>query len=434
MRSACIRALCGPGGRAATALLVAIAALHAQQQPDAVRPIAPQPAAGAAAQAPAATRALHEQLRERLREQLDHIHANGSFAGATAAVVLPDGQAIVCATGRRDRAGAEPMQPEDRMLAGSVGKTLVAAVALQLVQEERLSLDDAVATHLGGEDWYARVPNAAALTVRMLMNHTSGVMRYEFDRTFVADLLAAPDRAWRPAECIAYVLDRAPRFAAGAGFEYSDTNYLLLGLVIERITGEPLFDSIQSRLLEPLQLRDTVAATGRSIPRLVQGHAGQRNPFGGSDRMLDEDGRLVLSPAFEWAGGGFASTAADLARWARHLYGGDDDRVLRPETLRQMLQGVAANGLGAGVEYGLGVIVQQTELGPCHGHSGFFPGYLTRIAWFGRHRIAIAVQVNTSEPRALGRPLDAIVLELAKAVVDGATEPPSHPRTQRRNH
>jgi D-alanyl-D-alanine carboxypeptidase len=121
----------------------------------------------------------------------------------------------------------------------------------------------------------------------------------------------------------------------------------------------------------------------------------------------------VINPQFEWAGGGFASTAADLARWAAALY---DGRVLEAEWVAQMLEGVPAR-LGPGVRYGLGAIIQETPLGLTFGHSGFFPGYLTQMAYYPDHRIAVAVQVNTSVPQSLGRPLGAMVNELAEVAV-----------------
>jgi D-alanyl-D-alanine carboxypeptidase len=324
-------------------------------------------------------------------------------------VALPDGAVLALATGVSDRETGRPMAPSDRMLQGSVGKTYVAAVALQLVGEGRLGLDDRVAAWLGAEPWFGRLPNAADLTVRALMNHTSGLVRYEFDERFLADLTADPGRTWRPEEQLAYVLDTAPPFAVGAGWEYSDTNYLVLGLVLERAGGAPYVELLRTRLLAPLGLADTVPVEGPRVPGVVQGYAGPGNPFGGTDAML-RDGAFVVNPQFEWTGGGVASTAADLARWARLLYEG---RAFDASLLPAMLEGVPAR-LGPGARYGLGVILRETPLGPSYGHSGFFPGYLTEVAYFPEHRVAVALQVNTSEGAARGAPLGRLLLELAR--------------------
>ena len=369
-------------------------------------------ATGPAAQT--ATVADTAALRSVLQSTLDAIHSSGRFPGATAALSLADGPTIALAVGYSDSAQHVRMLPNDRMLVGSTGKTFVAAVALQLAAEGALDLDARVSDYLGDRDWFDRVPNAAEITVRNLMNHTSGVMRYEFKDEFVQQLSADPERRWGPEELVAYVLDEQAGFAAGEGWDYSDTNYILLGMIIEGITGRDLYDEVEARLLEPLGLSNTIPSDSRRIAGLVQGYAGPGNPFTGSDAVIGADGRFVINPQFEWAGGGFASTTSDLARWAAALYGGG---VLDGEWVAQMLDGVPAR-LGPGARYGLGVIIQETPLGVSYGHSGFFPGYLTQMAYFPDHRIAVAVQVNCSVPPSLGRPLGAMVTELAEVAIE----------------
>ena len=340
------------------------------------------------------------------------------FPGATAAVTLPDGSTLAFAVGYSDSTGHVAMQPQDRMLQGSVGKTYYAAVAMQLVGEGRLDLDAPVSSYLGEYDWYARVPNASDITVRNLMTHTSGVMRYEFKEQFLVDLRSDPDKHWTPEERVAYVLDEEPRFAAGDSWEYSDTNYILLGMIIESITGRALYEEVETRLLEPLELHNTVPADGRVIPGLVQGYAGADNPFSGTDEMLMDDGRFVINPQLEWAGGGYASTTEDLARWAKANYEG---RAFDPGLLPQVLDGVPAQ-LGPGSKYGLGVIIQETPLGITYGHSGFFPGYFTQMTYYPEHGFAVAVQVNTSVSWARGWPLGSMVNQLAEVVVQSLGE------------
>jgi D-alanyl-D-alanine carboxypeptidase len=210
---------------------------------------------------------------------------------------------------------------------------------------------------------------------------------------------------------LAYVLDEEASFAPGEGWEYSDTNFILLGMILEEITGRPCYDLIRERILDPLGLENTVPSDSRTIPGLIQGYAGPGNPFGGTDEMLLADGRFVINPQFEWAGGGFASNPGDLARWARALFTG---RAFDPGLLPTMLDGVPAR-LGPGARYGLGVILQDTPAGPSQGHSGFFPGYLTEMAYFPELDVAVALQVNTSVGQALGRSPAAVLVELARA-------------------
>ena len=346
----------------------------------------------------------------RFQPYLDSVHAGGRFAGATLGIAFADGSICGLATGWNDTTLKTRMRPTDLLLSGSVGKTYVAAVALQLVGEGRLRLDEKISTYIGREPWFGRLPNANDITVRMLMNHTSGLVRYELNEQFLRDLTANPDKVWTPAERIAYLLDAQPPFRAGEGWDYSDTNYIVLGLIIETLTGKPLNDEIRRRVLQPLSLARTVPSDQRRIPGLAQGYAGPNNPFGGFDAMI-VNGQFVLNPQFEWAGGGYASTADDLARWMKLLFEG---RAYPDSLLPQALDGREARQLGQGVRYGLAAIIRETPVGTAYGHSGFMPGYQTDARYYPARKFAVAFQVNSSAPGAVGRPTAAIVTEIAR--------------------
>jgi D-alanyl-D-alanine carboxypeptidase len=350
-----------------------------------------------------------QELAAKLQAALDDWRSRCGFAGATLGLVLPDESRVALSTGLADREAKTPMEPTHRMLAGSVGKTFHAALALALVREGKLSLDEKVGTYLGEREWFARLPNAGAITVRMLMNHSSGLVRYELDPKFLEELTKAPRRRWKPEEQLAFVLDRPAPFPAGERFEYSDTNYVVLGLVIEAIAGEPCPVSIARRFLAPLELEGVVPSDRVVIPRLAQGYAGAGNPFGGFERML-ADGELAIDPQFEGAGGGYATTAIDLARWARALWGGD---ALLGDLRGEVEAGVPAPMLGRDARYGLGVILRDTPLGPSLGHDGFFPGYMAQVRWFPGARLAVALQVNTSVPSEVPGGLGRALIELA---------------------
>jgi D-alanyl-D-alanine carboxypeptidase len=305
-----------------------------------------------------------------------------------------------------------PLTVEARLLAGSVGKTYVAAVAMQLVGEGELDLDAPIARWLGSEPWFDRLPNARDITVRMLMRHQSGLVRYEFDPAVTRKITEEPDHVWTPEERLSYLFDQDAPFAAGQGWDYSDTNYIVLGMIIERITGSTLNRQIATRVLRPLGLVNTIPSDRRVLPGVVQGYAGPDNPFGGRDAMI-EDGRFIMNPQMEWAGGGYAMTSAELARWAKALYEG---RAFDASLLPRMLDGVPAPGLGRNVRYGLGVILTTTDLGPGWGHSGFFPGYLTEMRYYPDHRFAVALQFNTSVGRAIGRNPGTLLHGFARTV------------------
>jgi D-alanyl-D-alanine carboxypeptidase len=349
-----------------------------------------------------------QPLRDQLQAKFEELHKAGSFPGGTAGFVLADGSSIALAVGVSDRTSGTPMKSTDRLLLGSVGKTYVSALALQLVHEKRLGLDDPVAKYLGSEPWFKRLQNADRATVRHLMTHTSGLVRYEFNPKFTADLTANPDRVWSPEDRLAYLFDAPAPFAPGEGWEYSDTNYIVLGMIIERVGRAPYYRQLRERILQKHGLNDTVPVESRMVPGLVQGYAGPKNPFGGSDEMIKE-GKFAVNPQFEWTGGGLAVTAIDLAKWAKLLYEG---KVVDASLMDDLLDGVPAK-LGPETKYGLGVIIRPTAHGAAYGHSGFMPGYQTEMMYFPALKSAIAVQVNSSAPRATGRPLSRFVTEFA---------------------
>lgn len=353
-------------------------------------------------------------LKAALQLKLDEWHKAGNFPGATLGVVLANGESFGLAVGFSDREAKTPMKPTDRMLAGSVGKTFAAATALQLVKEGKIGLDDKIEKYLGREPWFARLPNAKDITVRQLMNHTSGLVRYEFKEQFTKDLTANPEKVWKPAELVAYLLDEKPPFEAGKGWDYSDTNYIVLGMIIEKVTGRKFYDEANRRVVKPLKLADTIPQDGPRLKGVVQGYAGPNNPFGGTDAMI-VDGKFVINPQFEWTGGGWASTAQDLARWAKMFYEG---RAFSLDLLPQVVDGVAAPMLGRESKYGLGAIIRQTQAGTSYGHSGFFPGYMTDMMYFPDRKIAVAVQVNTSVGRSLGKPLSRVLVEVVEVIAN----------------
>ncbi len=350
-------------------------------------------------------------LKKELQLKLDEWHKAGKFPGATFGVVLADGESFGLAVGYSDRDAKTPMKPTDRMPAGSTGKTFAAAMAMQLIKDGKISLDDKIEKYLGKEPWFARLPNAKDVTIRQLMNHTSGIVRYEFKKEFTDFLTANPYKVWTPEDRLAYLFDEKPPFEAGKGWDYSDTNYIVLGMIMERVTGKKFYDEAYKRFIKKFKLNDTIAQEDPELKGVVQGYAGANNPFGGKDKMI-ENGKFIVNPQLEWTGGGWASTGENLARWAKLMYEG---KAFDASLVPVMLDGVPAK-LGRDVKYGLGVIIRPTQAGTAYGHSGFFPGYMTDMMYFPEQKIAIAVQVNTSVPQDLGKPLGRVLVEAAAII------------------
>lgn len=348
--------------------------------------------------------------RTALAKILEEFTTSQGIPGAILGVSVRDEEPLVLAAGLSDRERKIAMQPRDLLLAGSAGKTFFAALILQLVAEKKLELDDPIERFLGSEPWFARLPSGAGITVRMLLQHTSGLP--PFGNSFFDVMVKDPGLAHDPHEGLESILDAAALFAPGQGWSYTDVNYLLLGWIAEKITAQSAYAEIERRLLRPLGLKHVVPSDRKRIAGLVPGYAGAKNPFGGD--ILMKDGALVFDPHFEWAGGGFATGAGDLARWmADFCEGRAFDVVLLPE----VFTGHDAPDLGTGTRYGLGVHIDETRFGRAFGHGGFFPGYSTFVRWYEGPRIALAIQVNTSDEEVLKRSLTDLLDECLGAVL-----------------
>jgi D-alanyl-D-alanine carboxypeptidase len=349
-------------------------------------------------------------LKNRFQSGLDTICRKHSVPGMTAAYALPDGQVVAFASGLADKESGMKMQIDTRMPAGSVGKTFVAAVAVGLVQDGKLAFDDRIEKWLGNEPWFADLPNGREITVRQLLMHRSGLADHVNDPRFavkVRDMLgspnADPDAYLEPAEMVAFLLKRKPLFAVGRGYAYTDTGYILLGMIIERAGGAPYYDQLRRRFLEPLHLTLTLPADRRELPDVAAGYMAEKNPLGLPPKTT-LDGTLRFNPLNEWTGGGLVSNPQDLVRWAAALYQG---RALAKPYLDELL---ATDPLDNGKpsRYGLGVFVRSDELGVNYGHGGWFPGYRTQMAYYPAERVALAAQVNSDARDTL--PADVVAL------------------------
>ena len=358
-----------------------------------------------------------QKLRDRVQAKIDDLHRMADFPGVSVGFALADGRSAGVVSGLADVEGKVAFKTSDRLLAGSVGKTFVAAVVLQLAEEGKLDLDDPLAKWVGKEQWFDRLPNGKDITLRSLLNHTSGLPEYFEAKGFVEAMKANPEREWTPAERVAFVLDVKPLFAVGKGWSYSDTNYILVGLVAEHVADKPLFEEINRRLLKPLKLEGIVPSDRQEIAGLVTGYADPRNPLGFNGRMLTGN-KLIVNPQLEWAGGGLATTPEDLARWAKLLYEGGTFK--NKTTLEEMLSGVeAASGRGGDKKsrYGLGVQIRDSEWGLSYGHGGWFPGYLTEMVYYPEKKLAVAVQFNTDAGKSLKKGPPAFAGDIVRAIL-----------------
>ena len=311
------------------------------------------------------------------------------WPGITVAWRRADGTSGAEAAGFADLESRSPMTITSRMPAGSVGKTFVSAVTLLMASEGLVNLDAPVSEVLGDLPWFNDVPNGADLTLRFLLQHSGGLPDHVDDLDFARmseTLFANPDQPASPEELIATLANNEPLFAAGQGYAYSDTGYLLIGLVLEEVTDRSWWELLHQRALQPAGLEHSYAQNRRDFQSLATGYPdvdGTRD----MPAAIVADGVLVVHPATEWTGGGVVSTSPDLARWASILYGGE---FLPEAAFAEM---ITSRAPGSG--YGLGVREATSDWGIMWGHDGWFPGYRTKLAFFPGHELAVAIQVNT---------------------------------------
>jgi D-alanyl-D-alanine carboxypeptidase len=338
---------------------------------------------------------VRAQDSAQLQEVLDSFHDRYGFPGATAAVALPDGTVIDAATGLADVEAGIAMTPDSRMLAASIGKMFVAATVLALESEGRISRSDLLADHLGDRAWFADLPNAQTITIDHLLHHTAGLPDHVHLPAFQSAWarMATSDAKIPPEDLVGFVTGMEPLFEAGTAWAYSDTGYILLGLVIEDVTGAPWEDAVRARFLDPLMLSGTTPSNRRDLPNLAVGYVAPDNPFGLPARTAGPDGQLLWNPAVEGAGGGLASTSHDLALWGHLLFTG---AAMEAPYLDRLFDAVPVSADAPDVRYGAGVAIYAgTPHGLVYGHGGWIPAYVSSLRHYPDHGVTVAFQINT---------------------------------------
>ncbi|WP_067995913.1 serine hydrolase domain-containing protein [Nocardia pseudobrasiliensis] len=300
-----------------------------------------------------------------VRGDLDAMIRSGAVGAV--ATLTDNGVTTVMATGLADLTAKSPMptDPTEHFRVGSITKSFTAAIALQLAAEHRLDLDRSIETYLPGLLTGNGV-DGRAITVRQILGHRSGLS----DPTATADTneyeAARTGRTYTPTQEIALALRSSTQITPGIRFEYSNTNYLIAGMLIESVTGRPYADELRDRILIPLNLADTY------LP--ATGDTGLREPHPTGYAVVDgvPVDRTRVEPSLPWTSGALVSTGTDLNRFYTALQSG---RVVPQAQLRQMLDGVDM-GHGDGMSYGLGVGYTQLPCGTEFiGHVGGLTGF-----------------------------------------------------------
>jgi D-alanyl-D-alanine carboxypeptidase len=300
----------------------------------------------------AANREEASQLRPELQALVD-----AGVPGAVLFVEDPNADPIAIAAGVADVDSGRPVGTDDRFRIGSIAKPYVATVVMQLTEEGTLSLDDTVESWLPG-----LVPGGDEITVRDLLGHRSGLFEYEEDPRVLAPYLKGDfGYRWKPRELIRIATEHPPTATPGTRVVYSNTNYTVLGLIVQAATGDSLKAELERRIFGPLNLGATSFVENAEIEA----------PF--ARGYLNEGGKLLdvtaISPSHYWAAGNIVSNATDVGRFFEALLDGE---LLEEDSMETMRTYVEEK---PDVDRGLGLARGETDCGSWEGHDGSVPGY-----------------------------------------------------------
>ena len=285
--------------------------------------------------------------------------------------------------GVADLASEEPMTPDVHQRIGSVNKTFTVSLLLQAEAEGLLSLDDTIDQYIEG------VPNGDEITLRQMADMTSGIASYTFNEQFQDAIFSDPQRIWTPEEVVQIGIEDSPAFDPGTEFQYSNTNTVLLGLVLQQATGKPIGDLYREGITEPLGLRETSfpGAADSSLPDpRAHGYTLQGQDDGEPADVTN------LNPSWGWTAGAMISTVDDLLVYGRAL--GTGEGLLPPEQQAQRLDSFLGEDIPpntADRAYGLGIGREYGWLG----HTGTLPGYNTTVYYHPDLDATVVVEVNS---------------------------------------
>lgn len=321
--------------------------------------------------APAFDEGLLQEMRQAVQESMD---AQG-IPGVVVGVKAPGRGEWAEAFGEADVESGIAMTTADRFRIASNTKTFVATLVLQLADEGRLSLDDPLEEYIPG------VPYGEEITVRSILNMTAGIYSFSEDEAFLAEFTADPLMEMEPMDGVDIALTHPPDFAPGEGWHYSDTNYEILGIIAELVTGNSIEDEIRERIIEPLGLAHTSFPTTPDMPTgSAQGY------------VMSDTGELRdytrSSPSVSWAGGAMISDLEDLEVWVKALANGD---LLSEEMHAEQLAWVDMPGQEkVDGKYGLGIM----SLLGFQGHNGAIFGYNSTMLYLPEEDATIVILAN----------------------------------------
>ncbi|MEV6025262.1 serine hydrolase domain-containing protein [Streptomyces sp. NPDC052036] len=331
-------------------------------------------------EAPALGPAVQRQLDAAVQGIMREVHV----PGVTVGLWTPGKGSYVRSFGVADKGTGRPMAPDLYMRIGSETKTFTVTALLQLAERGRVGLDDPIGKYVDG------VPGGSRITLRQLAGMRSGLFNYSEDETFLRALTSDPRRSFTPRELLGYSFKHPVLFPPGQQFDYSNTNLVLLGMVVEKAGGQPLGEFIQKNILRPARLDHTRFPVDAAFPDPhAQGYTDQT-----ASRKTES--ATDWNPSWAWAAGAMISDLQDLRVWARTVATGtlpDGTALISPALQRQRL--IASPAAAPGVGYGLGVFDVQGWIG----HNGSLPGYESLAVYLPSTRTTLVVLLNTDVRR-----------------------------------
>ncbi|WP_308466592.1 serine hydrolase domain-containing protein [Rathayibacter soli] len=363
------------------------------------------PAKPHAATTSAPTPTLDSSTAAALQKALDGTRTQAGSPGAIAEVTSPAGTWIG-SSGTAAQGTDTPVTPDDRTRIGSLTKTMTATILLQLVEEHKLSLDDTIGKYVPG------MPNGDTATLRQLADMTSGIPSYTASTAWQNAVFADPQKQWTPQSLVDFEKGQPADFAPGAGWAYSNTNYVLLGMVIEKVTGEPIATVFNKRIFEPLKMTHSSFPVGTNTiaSPYLSGITEQGQPDGKTADATE------FSPSIAFTAGQVISTLSDLEKWSDALFTGHGILTPAMQKLRRdsIIRNIPPNTAQAG--YGLGI----GDRNGWWGHDGEIPGYNTVLFHNYALDTTIIVIVNSDVPfgpaDAQQSPAQAVFAALVKVL------------------
>ena len=349
---------------------------------------------------PAIPASQQRAIEAAARKELRAFGGRSPVPGAFIALYIPGKAPYVKSVGYADLPAKAPFQSGDKFRIGSNTKTFVVTVILQLADEHRLTLDDPLSKF----DLGVAIPNARNITIRELCEMRSGLFE-AYNTPQFNKLHITPQTRIAPQQLIRWAVAQKPLFAPGTKWNYSNTNYVILGVIIEKLTHDTAGNQIRKRLLDPMALSGTSFPDGPEMPA----------PYAhGYDLTADktwEDVTVSIPPSVTWTAGNMISTVPDMKRWVKSYVLG----TMNSKAMQRQRLNCISTGIGKGLDFGLGIGCS----GGWYGYTGGLPGYHTAAYYLPSKDITLITFVIAQREQPFPGVANFIVRDITRIITPG---------------